>query len=76
MMKKEPDVWLVRISVKMINPLCIEQARAALNAVHDIALLEQKLSKVSAILSSDSCDQGDFGVVGHAAVLHDTAARF
>ena len=41
-----PRVLDMRILIDMVDPLGVEQAAAALDAVHDIAFLEQELREV------------------------------
>jgi hypothetical protein len=48
------QLLLVRILIKMIDPPGIERGRAPLQAMNDIALVEQEFGKVRAILPGDS----------------------
>jgi hypothetical protein len=43
----------------MVYPLGVEQRRPALDAVDFIALLEQELGQVAAVLAGDAGDAGD-----------------
>ena len=49
--QEEFDVLDMRIDVEMIDALGIERRRAALDAVHDIALCEQQLGEIGAVLA-------------------------
>ena len=46
--------------VETVDAPGVQGGRAALDAVNDVALLEQKISKVCAVLSGDTCNEGDF----------------
>ena len=72
--KKEADSLFVAILVKMVDAICVEEACAALDAVNDVALVEQEFGKLSAVLAGDAGNEGDFGLFCHAAVLHVCAA--
>jgi hypothetical protein len=61
MVQTQPDVFLVRILVQMIDAIGVEQRGPAFDAVNRIALLEKKLCEISAILTGYACDQSDFG---------------
>ena len=50
----------VRILIQMIDAVGIKQRGAALDAVHDVALLQQKFSQISAVLASDAGDECNF----------------
>ena len=52
----------MRILIEVINPGGVEAARPALDAMHGVALLQQQLRKVAAVLAGDSGDQGAFAV--------------
>jgi hypothetical protein len=52
---------LVRVLVEVIDPAGVEAARAPLDAVHLVALLQQQLRQVAAVLPRDASDQGGFG---------------
>ena len=51
---------LVRILVQVVDALGVEQRRAALDAVHHVALAEQELGEVGAVLAGDAGDQCDW----------------
>ena len=51
---------LVRILIQMIDAVGVEQRGPALDAVHFVALAEQKLGKVGAVLAGDAGDQRCF----------------
>ena len=57
----EAGVFDVRVLVDVVHPLGVEQAGAALDAVHDIAFFEQEFGQVAAVLAGDAGDQGDLG---------------
>ena len=50
------------ILVKVIDPVGVEAAGPALDAMHDVALLQQQLRQVAAVLARDAGDQGVFAV--------------
>lgn len=54
-------IALVRILIQVIDPSGVEAAGPALDPVHQIALLQQKLRQVTAVLACNACDQGSFG---------------
>src|SRR5262249_48358049 len=51
------QLLLVWILIKMIDPPGVERGRAPLQAMNDIALVEQEFGKVRAILPGDSGNQ-------------------
>jgi len=51
----------VRVLIDVVHALGVELAAAALDAVHDVALFQQQLGKVRAVLAGDAGDEGDFG---------------
>src|SRR5258706_15048623 len=60
-MKDEPAIRDVRVLKDMVDPLGIEQGSAPLDTVHHIALVEEKLGQIGAVLPGDPGDQRDFG---------------
>ena len=60
-MEHQARVTLVGILVEVIDPAGVEAARAPLDAMHLIALLQQQLRQVAAVLPRDAGDQGGFG---------------
>ena len=40
-MQEEADVFLMRITVQMVDPICIKERGSALDAMHFIALAQQ-----------------------------------
>ena len=48
-MQDEATVLLVRVLVKMVDSIRIEQRSAALDAVHLVALAQQELGQVGAV---------------------------
>jgi hypothetical protein len=52
------DVWVL---VDVVDALGVEQAGAALDAVHDVAFFKQEFGQVAAVLAGDAGDEGDFG---------------
>ena len=59
-MQLQPDVFLVRILIQVINPVGIEKGRPALDTVHFIAFFQQQFSQVCPVLACDSCNQRAF----------------
>jgi hypothetical protein len=53
----------VNISVKVINPRCIEKGRPAFQAMHNIALPQQEFGKVGTILAGNACYESGAGHV-------------
>ena len=53
----EAAAGLVRILVEVVDPVGVEQRRAALDAVDLVALAEQELGEVGAVLAGDAGDQ-------------------
>ncbi len=51
----------VRIFVQVVDAVGVEQRRAALDAVHLVALLQQKLRQIGAVLAGDAGDECDLG---------------
>lgn len=50
----------MRILVDMVDPLGVEQRGAALDAMHLVALLEQKLGQVRSVLPGNPGDKRPF----------------
>ena len=63
----EVGVLDVRVLVDVVDALGVEQAGAALDAVHDVAFFKQELGQVGAVLAGDAGDEGDFGGCGHGS---------
>ena len=53
----QAGIWLVRILVDVINALGVEMRRPTLDAMDFIALLEEELRQVRAILARDAGDE-------------------
>jgi len=51
------DPLLVRVVVEMIDPVCVERRSAADDPVYFVALAEQELGQIGAILAGDAADQ-------------------
>lgn len=64
-MQDEAWVFLVRILIDVFDAAGVEGRRTALDAVDDIALIEQQLSQVSTILAGDAGNEGYFCFFGH-----------
>ena len=60
--QRQAWIQLVRILIEVINPGGVEAAGPALNAMHGVALLQQQLRQVAAVLAGDAGDQGVFAV--------------
>ena len=80
-MEDEALVRLVRILVEMLDPAGVERRRAALDAVDDIALVEQQFGQIGAVLAGDAGDQGDLvrnvggGMICQSSVLRGRSWR-
>ena len=55
-------IQLVRILIEVIDPGGVETAGPALDAMHGVALLQQQLRQVAAVLAGDAGDQRVFAV--------------
>ena len=56
----EVGVLNVRVLVDVVDTLGVEQRRTTLDAMNDVALLEQKFGKVRTVLAGDARDKGYF----------------
>ena len=56
--EEEPHVLLVRVAVEVVDPVGVEAGRAADEAVHLVAAIEQLLGEVGAVLPGDAGDEG------------------
>ena len=59
-MKDQPGVVLMGVLIKVIDPGGVETACSSLNPMHFVALLKQKLRKITAVLSRNTGDQSLF----------------
>jgi len=59
-MEANAGLGIVELVIEMIDALGVERGRAALDAVHLVALGEQKLGEIGAILAGDARDQCAF----------------
>jgi hypothetical protein len=66
----EAPFRIVRVLVQVIDAVGVEQARAALDAVDDVALGEQEFGEVGAVLAGDAGDECGF----HGPLRCDHAA--
>jgi hypothetical protein len=62
-MQEKPDAGVVAVAVEVIDALGVQQRGTALDAVHDIALRQQEIGEVGAILTGDPGNERDF--LGH-----------
>jgi hypothetical protein len=46
----------VRVAVQVVDAVGVEERRAALDAVHLVALVEQELGEIGAVLAGDAGD--------------------
>jgi len=58
-MQKKPHSRFVRIAIERVDASRIERRGAALHAVNDVALVEQELRQIRAVLSGHAGDEGD-----------------
>jgi len=56
-MQDEVPLFSVRILVEMVDPLGVEQRSATLDAMDFVALLQQELCEVGAILAGNTRNQ-------------------
>ena len=61
-MESEPSVTFMRILVEVIDAAGVERRCTPLDPMHLVALFEQQLRQVAAVLPRDACDQGDSGL--------------
>ena len=64
----EVGVINVRVLVDVVDPLGIERAGPALDAVDEVAFVKQKFGQVRAVLAGDAGDEGGFGLGGHIRI--------
>jgi len=57
--QEEARIGVVRVLVQVVDPLRVERAGPADQPVYDVALGEQQLCQVGAILPGDTSDQCD-----------------
>ena len=53
-MKDQPGIVLMGVLIKVIDPGGVETACSSLNPMHFVALLKQKLRKITAVLSRNT----------------------
>ena len=75
-MQHEPPGFARLAVEQMIDPRRVEQRGPPLDAVDDIALFEQKLRQVAAVLAGDACQKGDFAVGFGKRHLHGVLCWF
>jgi hypothetical protein len=73
--QKEMPVGHVRIAAQVIYPIGVEQRRAAFNAVHIVALGQQQVGQVRAVLSCYTGNQRDLPIHCVPLVKRLTAVR-
>ena len=56
-MEHQPRVTLMWVLVEMIDPAGVKAARAPLDPMHLIPLLQQQLRQVAAVLTCYACDR-------------------
>ena len=57
-MQLEPHAFLMGVVVQVINVVGVEYRRTPLEAVHLVALLEEQLGEIRAVVSRDSRNHG------------------
>jgi hypothetical protein len=63
-MQREVDTARVRIMIKMVDAIGIEEACPANDAVHFVSFAQQEGREISPVLTGDPGDQGSLGDVG------------
>ena len=58
----------MRILVEVIDSSGVEAAGSALDAMHRVALLQQKLCQVASVLAGNACDQRAASRLSHLRV--------
>src|SRR3546814_10034867 len=71
--EEEPDVPLVTVAIEVVDPRGVQRGRAALHATDVIALLQQQLGEIGAVLAGGTCNEGD--LVGHFWLLRSIGGR-
>lgn len=51
----QAGIGFVRILIDVIDPTCVEERRASLDPMNLVALVQQELSQIRAVLSGDPC---------------------
>ncbi len=69
MVEEEAYFFLVAVFVEMVDAVGVEKAGAALDAVDDVAFVEEEFGEVGAVLTGDASDEGDFGLGGHGVLF-------
>jgi len=58
-MQEKAAIPFMGVLIQVIDSCGVEAAGPAFDAVHHIALLEKKLSEITAVLACDAANQGD-----------------
>ena len=56
----EMGILDVRVLVDMIDALGVEQTRPALDAMHNVSFFQEQFGQISAILTCDTSNEGNF----------------
>ncbi len=67
-MQEKSHPFFVRVLVEVVNAGRIEKRGTALDAMDDVALVEQQFGEVGAVLAGDAGDECNFGC-GHLVVV-------
>ncbi len=59
-MQDEPLIRLMGVLIEVVDPVGVEQRAAALDAVDDVALVQQEFGEIGAVLSGDAGDERGF----------------
>jgi hypothetical protein len=59
--QEQASIRVVRVLVQVVDAVGVEQAAAALDAVDDLALFQEELGEVGAVLTGDAGDECGFG---------------
>jgi hypothetical protein len=59
-MQRESWIQLVGVLIEVVDPLRVEAAGATLEAMDAVALLEQQLRQITAVLAGDARNQRNF----------------
>ncbi len=59
-MQAEPNVAQMRVAIEMIHPFAVERGRTSLNAMDDVAPVEEVLGEMRAVLAGYPGDQSNF----------------
>ncbi len=60
--QKEVAVVNMGVLIQVVDTVCVEKRRTALDTVDNVPFFKQKFRQVRAVLSCNACDEGNFGL--------------